>query len=288
MNKVIHTKYDKLNNLHLVSTYITVDINNQDYFIIKDFKPTLYRGYNSFKIDIDLDKFKLNTQIKIQIVDTNNNTIFIYYYPVIIDSSRLVTIYVDKQVAQGSALLTILGILNDNIVPSQWYGKSNIKLQTVMTVNHFDINSSPLYFLNQPIVYVNQQRMQFKSPTFSSARQNNVSGTCYGKFDNYNKLYKIQINPAQLDLSSIQQATTIYIDKYNYTGSIVSSSNNSIYVNNPVIDQKYTLINISKEQYTLKYLQKIQSQQNTYNYKSFININISYQIISGVLGQIKV
>jgi len=37
-------------------------------------------------------------------------------------------------------------------------------------------------------------------------------------------------------------ATTIYIDKYNYTGSIISSSNNDIFLNTPVIDSKYNLI----------------------------------------------
>ena len=83
-------------------------------------------------------------------------------------------------------------------------------------------------------------------------------------------------------------ATTIYIDKYNYTGSIISSSNNDIFLNTPVIDSKYNLIQLRQQPYILYYIQNYISSASTSNYKSFINCNIYFTLISGYLNQINI
>lgn len=111
--------YDKLDNLHLINTYISVGIENQQFFIVKDFNPTLCNGINSFKIDINLEKFKARSQIQIQALDFDGNPIFIYYYPVVVDSSRLISIFVDDTTAIGPGVLTIIGMLDDKYVIPQ-------------------------------------------------------------------------------------------------------------------------------------------------------------------------
>lgn len=117
--KVNISNYDKIDNLFLTETYITQQVSSQKYFILKDFNTTLSPGLNSFKIDIVPNVFQLNSQIKIQILDSRNNTIYLYYHPVQIDSSRLVTIVVDNKVSHGSAILTILGKLKKQLVPQK-------------------------------------------------------------------------------------------------------------------------------------------------------------------------
>lgn len=119
MNITTIQNYDVLDNLHLVDTYIQENLSNQKYFKIFDLRKTLSLGIQSFKLDIQKNCFQPGSEILIQIIDSNGKTIFVKYYPVVIDTSRLVTIVISKQVSPGSAVLTILGKLKQQLVTRQ-------------------------------------------------------------------------------------------------------------------------------------------------------------------------
>lgn len=158
-------------------------------------------------------------------------------------------------------------------------------MSSAISVDKYAVNKSPLYFLNQPRAIIQEYRVQFKTPQYTTnTRQISVSGSnCSGKFDYDKRLYKLQIPTTDINLSTILQPTTIYINEYKYTGSIVSYSGNTIYLNDPILNSKYSPAQLNNSQYTLFYLQNSVSQTNTYNYKSFIKVNTTYQLISGVL-----
>lgn len=93
-------------------TYIS-QIQQSNYFKIKDIPQVFTKGINSFKLKVDKNLFKQNTNIDIQIIDCNGNKLPTKYYNVTINSYRLITIYITDEIQNGIGNLYISATLND-------------------------------------------------------------------------------------------------------------------------------------------------------------------------------
>jgi len=144
----------KSNRQYLEKVNVLLEDVDNTIFNITNIPQILYSGNNHFLI-YGSDKLKQNSEIAIEILDSNNNTI---YYEISKDynfgGNRLVSIKIFDYVENGLATLTILGILNTNDV--EWKNKYNVKTTRKIIVDKTLNNNSDIIFKNFPTASINE------------------------------------------------------------------------------------------------------------------------------------
>ena len=144
--------------LELVQTYITDTNSNSDYFNISELPDTFSGGKNAFLL-AGSDKLLSNTEIKIQIRDSEGKVCYIEYSngsPEYYEgNSKVVAVYVyPNTTAFGPATITILGQLKD--VPQEWNGLYSVKWTKQININPALANTTRVRFYKRPQVSITE------------------------------------------------------------------------------------------------------------------------------------
>ena len=144
--------------LELVQTYITDTNSNSDYFNISELPDTFSGGKNAFLL-AGSDKLVANTEIKIQIRDSEGKVCYIEYSngsPEYYEgNSKVVAVYVyPNTTAFGPATITILGQLKD--VPQEWNGLYSVKWTKQININPALANTTRVRFYKRPQVSITE------------------------------------------------------------------------------------------------------------------------------------
>ena len=144
--------------LELVQTYITDTNSNSDYFNISELPDTFSGGKNAFLL-AGSDKLLANTEIKVQIKDSEGKLCYIEYSngsPEYYEgNSKVVAVYVyPNTTAFGPATITILGQLKD--VPQEWNGLYSVKWTKQININPALANTTRVIFYKRPQVSITE------------------------------------------------------------------------------------------------------------------------------------
>jgi hypothetical protein len=144
--------------IELVQTYITDTNSNSDYFNISELPETFSGGKNAFLL-AGSDKLLANTEIKIQIRDSEGKVCYIEYSngsPEYYEgNSKVVAVYVyPNTTAFGPATITILGQLKD--VPQEWNGLYSVKWTKQININPALANTTRVRFYKRPQVSITE------------------------------------------------------------------------------------------------------------------------------------
>ncbi len=133
---------------------------------------------------------KIGTEIKIEILDSNGNPIFVdfpnadysfeyiknelklvsnpfyygyVYYP---DTSLAISTHVYNDISNGTGKIVIVGELEN--VPSEWKGVYNVRWKRNININKSSVNKSLLYFFEEPKVNIQEVTTQYMSQSYDS------------------------------------------------------------------------------------------------------------------------
>jgi hypothetical protein len=138
------------------------------FFRVSDVPQILTKGKNLLRISAHPSNLVANSQIIIDIKDSNGDPIY-FEVPEYLeqDKSRVISIWVyhdkgDDNTANGDATITIYGVArvdeNGKPIPSQYQGKHNVKWSTTVNVDRDRENVSPVIFKSDilPIVSISE------------------------------------------------------------------------------------------------------------------------------------
>ena len=159
-------KYSPIENLSSFGTFIIDDNPNSDYFRITEFKDTFTGGKNGFLIE-GSQYLKESTEIKIEILDVEGNTIYFEpgngipeYYEGI---SKLIAVYIYEDTPIGLGKITVLGELKQYVdngvirdVPNEWKGAYNVKWEKTFQINKNLANEDKVRFYRRPEVSIDE------------------------------------------------------------------------------------------------------------------------------------
>jgi len=124
---------------------------------------TFSGGRNSFLL-AGSPFLKAGSSIQIEILDAKGQTIF--QNPVqkyIQGNSRLISVEITEKTAPGFATVIIMGIASKlttgEAIPSNWEKSYNVRWSTRILVEPNARNTSPLVFLNTPVVFSEEKRL---------------------------------------------------------------------------------------------------------------------------------
>ena len=137
----IKRKHNQYIGLHLIDTYITDNDPNSDYFRISNIPEVFPGGKTAFRID-GSDLLKINSEVKVEVLNNRGKVIYSEYPDYIEGSSRMISVYVYSDELYGEALITIMGEAKD--VPPEWENHLNVKWQKNIIVDPALRNLSPI------------------------------------------------------------------------------------------------------------------------------------------------
>jgi len=138
-----------------------------DYLRIDSFPGQLTAGRNSFKLYGNNNKFKDGTPILIELIDASGNTVYTElaeYYDSL--KRRVVVIKITEYTAPGTALLTIVGCLRDELVPAAYRNTYNFKWQATINVAPFAPNDTEIIYITPPEVELNTRIKPYISSSY--------------------------------------------------------------------------------------------------------------------------
>jgi hypothetical protein len=313
------------NNLDILIEDTTPLSNN--YFRVSDVPSVLCKGKNLLRISAHPSNFLPDSQIIVDIKDTNGNPIY-FEIPEYLeaDKSRVISIWVyhdkgDYNTANGDAKISIYGIAKRDVstgrnepVPTKYEGKYNVKWSTTVNVDRNRNNISSVIFnpTSLPTATVSESIDVYKnSPTSGTELE---LTTITGNAANYLFRGKTPIiKTTDGEFVAEMVGNNIFLDTFvepaqpqskyanplnitSYTASIKSI----IDTNTVILDTPFTttftdrdeLIHtfnlIDSANYSVSYFQSA-LRTNTENQRSFANVTFSgLDPISGVVDKIKV
>ena len=159
-------KSEKYEGLITYPTFITdSSFDSPNYFILTDIPSELTAGRNAIKITANLNTLRIGTEIAVEYLDQNNNSIYteINNY---LDSAkrRIVTIYVYPETPSGIARITFVGIAKNYVtpqghivpVPDEWKDKYNVKWSKLLYIDASKRNSTEIIFDTYPMIMVRE------------------------------------------------------------------------------------------------------------------------------------
>lgn len=203
-----------------------------DYFQISNLPQQFTGGRNSFLI-AGSSLLEPGSSIQIEILDSNNATIFQNPVPSYVQgNSRLVSVEITDKTTPGYATIIIMGKakmrLDGQSIPPNWVNKYNVRWVKTILVSPNIRSSSPLVLENEPLAFVEEQRLySVATSSYTSASANftaSLSPTLYSGF---------QVGY----LIKAESPTTFSADYDNsyITGSLViNNTNANIYI--PITD----------------------------------------------------
>ncbi len=175
-------KTSPLLNLQNFQVFINDTVASSNYFRVSELSDTFTAGKNGFLIE-GSPFLKGDTEIKIEILDTNGDPLFTQagegipeYYEGL---SKLVTAHVYQSTPIGIGKITILGELKSYIdengfeqpIPNEWDGVYNVKWEREIKINKNIPNETRVRFIKRPIVEIEELDESFYAKTLVSTTQ---------------------------------------------------------------------------------------------------------------------
>ena len=319
-------KKAKRDNLSKLDVYIEdTSTTYPNYFRVADVPQVLQKGKNLLRISAHPTNLEDNSQIYIDVRDSNGDAIY-FEIPEYIeeDKSRVISIWIyhdkgDDNTANGDATITLVGTTkvddSGRVVPDRFRNKPNVRWSTVVNVDRNRTNTSPVIFRSdlKPTIVVSEsiesyvsQSQSGRSLSLTTQTGNQASYIYKGstpivkisdgkEFNNEMIGYDLQLdnftNPATPQ-TSISNPTDIT----SYSSSIVRLIDSTTAVlQSPfttTFDNRdgllHTFTNIDSSDYSISYFQT-GSKTSTGNERSFANITLSnVDPAIGVVDKIKV
>ena len=303
-----------LQNLDQVTVFINDTAPLSQYFQISDLPDTFSGGKNSFLIQ-GSPQLVPDTLVKMEIKDATGKVIYSEpasgipsYYE---GTSKVVSVHVYPDTAFGPCTITILGELSQYVVdglnlpiPANWEGKYNVKWQTVVNVNPFLTNTTPIRFYRRPKIEITESVLPIYSRLVSSTTNTGyINGTSILPIqDTDYKTYKgniayelsttssffsqsmegFNINISGLASSYIPKITDVINDKRAFV-------NIPYYITSSTTDPNYQRIkNFTNAPFSITYDESVSLSDSNIN-TSFAKIKISdLETFTGDAARIKV
>jgi hypothetical protein len=175
-------KTSPLLNLQNFQVFLNDTVASSNYFRVSELSDTFTAGKNGFLIE-GSPFLKGDTEIKIEILDTNGDPLFTQagegipeYYEGL---SKLVTAHVYQSTPIGIGKITILGELKSYIdengfeqpIPNEWVGIYNVKWEREVKINKNIPNETRVRFIKRPIVEIEELDESFYAKTLVSTAQ---------------------------------------------------------------------------------------------------------------------
>lgn len=229
-------------NLKDYPVYIIDRSIDSDYFNITRLPPIFTGGRNSFLIN-GTEFLQNNSQILVEITDQLGDTIFQTMVPDYIEgNSRMISVEIYDTTATGYATITILGkadsTTDDEEIPDEWKDKYNVKWTKRILVDYYLKNTSPLKFLNSPVVSVQEKRyLNINSGSYDTT---SIPFTA--------SLYPLYISPRQRGYCLHAEVPTFKPDYVGgtVTGSLRIGSYEPVNINLPITGIKNNRLVFSK------------------------------------------
>lgn len=230
MAKLVKTLQSK--NLARYDVLIQDTSSTSDYFQINNLPSQFTGGRNSFLI-AGSSLLEPGSSIQIEILDVNGATIYQNPVPTYIQgNSRLVSVEITDKTAAGFATIIIMGKakvrLDGLSIPPNWVNKYNVRWVKKILVSPNIRSSSPLVLENEPVAFVEEQRLySVATSSYASASANFTASLSPTLFSGFQVGYLIKA----------ETPTTFsadYNDSY-ITGSLLfNSTTANIYI--PITD----------------------------------------------------
>jgi len=159
-------------NIDKIDVYI--EDTKPEYFNIFDLTNYLPVGKSSFLIDVPKDVFVQGTEVKVELLDSDGNPIYIDIPKYREGAMRRVSIWVYPNNTNGIANLTIIGELKN--VPKEWQGMYNVRYTTTVTINKALSNTQPIRFYNTPSASISEYRKYYLSRSWVGGEKTTVTG----------------------------------------------------------------------------------------------------------------
>ena len=198
--------------LNEVPVLISDTTQYSEYFKVSDVPQELTSGKNSFKIYGNTSLLKNNTEILVEVTDSNGVPIY-HHVNKYVDSAgrRVVGVYVYSDTPAGLGRITILGVAkfrpNGNSVSRAWEDKYNIKWTTVLPISPEKDNTSGIIFSHVPGASITEKIREYLEYEFVSGTTvtSSTAGTItYSKTGNGEAFIDIVGNAFTYDMTDLQ------------------------------------------------------------------------------------
>jgi hypothetical protein len=198
--------------LNEVPVLISDTTQYSEYFKVSDVPDELTSGKNSFKIYGNTSLLKNNTEILVEVTDSNGVPIY-HHVNKYVDSTgrRVVGIYVYNDTPAGLGRITILGVAkfrpNGNPVSRAWEDKYNIKWTTVIPISPEKDNTSSIIFNHVPGAAITEKIREYLEYEFVSGTTvtSSTAGTItYSNTGNGEAFIDIAGNTFTYDMTDLQ------------------------------------------------------------------------------------
>ena len=219
--------YDTLNTYYTDTSLLSPDI-----FDISFFPNRFTVGKNLIKFRGNQNSLKVGTNIDVEILDSNGDTIYSEFIDYVDqDGSRVLSVYIYEDTAPGDATVIFVGeisTINNQSVPLQFQNQINVKWSRNIPVNPLDLNNSKIIFENDPIVTISENIGVQLNRSYAN-----------GQFPTY--------NTGKIKYVSQNNTPAIIVENGKFNGDMI---NGTLTVNNPINPLPTTNINIDSNIYS--------------------------------------
>ena len=142
------------------------NILKSKYFHISQVPDFLPIGKSSFLINLDEDILKINTEIKVEILDVHGNVIYTEYPYYLENTARRVAIEVYPDILFGMSTISVIGEAIH--VPNTWKGKYNVRWTHKLMVYPDEKNISPIRFYYTPTLSITGTERSYVHQTYGT------------------------------------------------------------------------------------------------------------------------
>ena len=141
------------------------------YFSISELPETFPQGKTPFKIYLNPNLLKSESEVRVEVIDMNGDVIY-SEYPKYMDESgrRLVVLWVYEDDPPGMATIYIVGeathFENSQRVPEEWRGTYNVRWKRNVMIDPTRPNTAPILFADEPNVVVQEVNMPYLEKKF--------------------------------------------------------------------------------------------------------------------------
>lgn len=200
----------------MLTAVTDIDPASANYLRVDGVPPQLTAGRNAIKLYGNSSLFKTNSPLLIEVLDNVGNTVY-QFMPDYYDNlkRRTIVIQVDEYTAAGPGLITICGVLRDDLVPAEWRDMFNFKWQTQINIVPYSSNDTEIIYAEPPTIEFNTR----VKPFITASRRNNLEMISYEygdyKFYDYNYEDHIGEPDQSSDIFQSNKADTLlgsYVD----------------------------------------------------------------------------
>jgi len=155
-------------DVHIDESGVVGDLTVSKFFKISEFPSVLPAGNSSFLIE-GSNLLKPDIELKIEILDRENNPIFHYAIPNYereLPSQRVAIEVYKDDIVDGIGSITILGELDpeENNIPEQFLDTYNVRFTAPININTTIKNTQPIRFFGAPVITVREKVIGVKKP----------------------------------------------------------------------------------------------------------------------------